>query len=582
MLYDGLNKEPTFDRRGEKEIKREQMNTGKNDRRLQEYTKRNGRPIINFFYTNRDGGNIFTPSRLESIRKFEQDIRIMPGFKDVCYSNEQGNCLPFDSIVPYFYPEGTLVNDIDSVLRSFTSSTKALAKMDRYFTKDNLRSNITMTTVWLNYGNADMFLESLHHELWEADASHKYPEIIVSWRNEYMTDLEAQEALQNDALWSLGALCFIATCIYVKVFNIFAVLAGVLGLVLSFTSALYWQNFFEFNGLTALHVAGIFVMLGIGCDDIFMTIDSYKHTEVEYHTQDETSSDSLEESLNGPEIVKKRMISAYKTAGSMLFISSLTTAICFFSNVLSSVIALRDFGSYMGTVVILNYLHVMTILPSALLVNELHIKPLQRKIWAVICSKANRPKTIHTDEERGNEEILAETAITLPPTPVTTLDTDDFVENDNEPQRHPAPPDDYRFLQYTESMGKLDRFFVQIYAPAVFKWRYAITSISVIASVVFAVLAWYTFSMYDGTIIVFKEKYNLGRVQRVVDLYYPEDLVKMYLDEGVEVFGDADVSMSDLQSFPGGVLVTSPTTTSPSGKLNWCGNYILESIVFCY
>lgn len=42
-------------------------------------------------------------------------------------------------------------------------------------------------------------------------------------------------------------------------------------------------------------------------------------------------------------------------------------------------ISIRDFGSYMGCVVVLNFVHVMTILPSALLVDELRLKPVRRK-----------------------------------------------------------------------------------------------------------------------------------------------------------------------------------------------------------
>ena len=65
----------------------------------------------------------------------------------------------------------------------------------------------------------------------------------------------------HDFKWSAVALGFIGLMVFVKVLNIISVLAGVLGLVLSFTSAMYWQYHFNFNELTAMHVAGIFVML---------------------------------------------------------------------------------------------------------------------------------------------------------------------------------------------------------------------------------------------------------------------------------------------------------------------------------
>ena len=71
----------------------------------------------------------------------------------------------------------------------------------------------------------------------------------------------AADALAHDIRWSLAALCFIAFVVFAKVRNAFEVLAGVSGLVLSFTSALYWQRHFDFDQLTAMHVAGVYVML---------------------------------------------------------------------------------------------------------------------------------------------------------------------------------------------------------------------------------------------------------------------------------------------------------------------------------
>ena len=139
--------------------------------------------------------------------------------------------------------------------------------------------------------------------------------------------------MEHDFKWSLVALSVIGLMIFVKIRSVFLVLAGMLGIFLSFTSALFWQYHFEFSDLSALHVAGIFVMLGIGADDVFLMIDAFEHTSIEI-AEDTGSSNQV---LSHTEIVRKRIISAYKTAGSMMLVSSVTTAICFFSNVFSAV-----------------------------------------------------------------------------------------------------------------------------------------------------------------------------------------------------------------------------------------------------
>lgn len=68
--------------------------------------------------------------------------------------------------------------------------------MDKYFSMDNLGSNVTTTTVWLDYvkpyrkDKVNRFLDSLHQKLWEADLEETYPDMLFSWRNEHMQDTE--------------------------------------------------------------------------------------------------------------------------------------------------------------------------------------------------------------------------------------------------------------------------------------------------------------------------------------------------------------------------------------------------------
>jgi hypothetical protein len=180
------------------------------------YSKPNGRTTMSIFYQNRNGGNVFTPQVLQSIRQFEQSIRDFPGFEDYCYGISE--CLPFDSLIPYFYPDGeTLVDDIDDVLSGFLGSELVLLKMDKYFGigSGQLASNITQTTIWFDQSKEDTtlpaFLERLHHDLlWKADHDQTYPELVFSWANSYVAKVEADDALNHDAVWSLAVSSYVA------------------------------------------------------------------------------------------------------------------------------------------------------------------------------------------------------------------------------------------------------------------------------------------------------------------------------------------------------------------------------------
>ena len=243
----------------------------------------------------------------------------------------------------------------------------------------------------------------------------------------------------------------------------------------------------------------------------------------------------------------------------MMLVSSLTTAICFFSNVSSAVISIRDFGSYMGCVVVLNFVHVMTILPSAILVDELRLKPLRQTFWAAICSRTKpSPVDVETDPQcpvsASQDCFIVASEGSVGPTPVQTavgLSTHNFDEARGEvitQETSSTSADELQslqnqhggtaFLNHLDDMTRLDRYFVTRYAPSVCRLRLCIIFISLIVSVILAVLAASYFSVYDGTIIVFKSKYNLGRVQRVVGEYYPDELVEMYTDENSDVIDE--------------------------------------------
>ena len=76
-------------------------------------------------------------------------------------------------------------------------------------------------------------------------------------------------------------------------------------------------------------------------EDISVRIcDSEGSTEDESNDQDSTDANI--------EILQQRMISAYKKAGSMMLVSSVTTSICFFSNAFGVLTVIQEFGIYMG------------------------------------------------------------------------------------------------------------------------------------------------------------------------------------------------------------------------------------------
>ncbi|KAL3920263.1 MAG: hypothetical protein SGILL_003349, partial [Bacillariaceae sp.] len=316
-----------------------------------------GGEAISVMYQNRNGGNVFEPEVLREIYEFEQSLYAFPGFGDYCFGFGRGRCVPIDSLVTHFFVNGEIVSDIEGIVRSFLGNQPALWKLDQNFGPDNLNSEVIRSFIFLNNVGGDQraahpFLESLYRDyFWKADQSNAYSHMIHTWDNAYLRDVEANDALRHDTLWSIGSLCFIALMVLLKVRSLFVVFFSMLGLVLAFAASYYWASIhFAIESPTLLWVAGLYVMLGIGADDIFLMVDSFEHTKIDFDANETSrcecaTEDDKEAKLD---VLRDRMQQAYRKAGGMMLVSSVTTAICFFSNAFGVLVVIQEFGIFMG------------------------------------------------------------------------------------------------------------------------------------------------------------------------------------------------------------------------------------------
>jgi len=496
---------------------------------------------ISIMYQNRNGGNVFEPDVLRAIHAFESSIYDFPGFDDYCYAIA-GKCVQIDSLIPSFFQNGEVVKDIDAVLRSFLTNQPALWKMDQYFGPDNLKSNVVRSFVFFRKMSREvdqkavfLFLESFYRDfLWKNDQKKgPYSAMVHTWNNGYLKGLEANDALTHDALWSIGSLCFVALIVFLKVQSAFVVFFAMLGMLLSFSVSYYWvSTHFSIQNITLLWVAGLFVMLGIGADDIFLMVDSFDHTKNEFlddthdsitdidvisHDDDDDDDDDddidIIEHQETKNVLRKRMESAYSRAGSMMLVSSVTTAICFFSNAFGVLTVVQEFGIFMGMVVLVNYVHVMTILPSSILVNEIYVVPFQQKYFGWLC------KQTRTDKANNH-----------------TYSKENDMENGSQ--------DSSRNV-LEENMNVLDRYLVGTHIPFINKRSSYLLVFSIILALILLALGAAKFSMNDGTIVLFSNKYNLGRVETITNLYFNEDIDKTVEKEQSEATTDESSNTDD-------------------------------------
>lgn len=106
--------------------------------------------------------------------------------------------------------------------------------------------------------------------------------------------------------------------------------------------------------------SGIFIILGIGCDDIFVFMDAFRQSEL----QPSAISGSLE----------TRFAWAYNRAALAMLSTSVTTTLAFGACAFSEIWDMRCFGVVNGFMVLADFVLVITWFPAAVVFHEKHLK----------------------------------------------------------------------------------------------------------------------------------------------------------------------------------------------------------------
>jgi len=149
--------------------------------------------------------------------------------------------------------------------------------------------------------------------------------------------------------------------LWVNTNSIFLSFCGMFEILVSFPLGLFiWLVLLQQPGVTYLMYNGIFIILGIGCDDIFVFLDAFRQSELE------------PPHISGT--LETRFAWAYNRAAGAMLATSLTTCLAFLGCAISQIWDIRCFGVVNGMMVLFDYLLVITWFPAAVIVYERHFK----------------------------------------------------------------------------------------------------------------------------------------------------------------------------------------------------------------
>ncbi|XP_051880078.1 protein dispatched homolog 1 isoform X2 [Pristis pectinata] len=146
-------------------------------------------------------------------------------------------------------------------------------------------------------------------------------------------------------------MCIYTRSMFITLMTMFAIISS---LIVSYFlyRIVFGFKFFPFMNLTAL-----IILVGIGADDAFVLCDVWNHTKFDKPQA---------------ELVETMGITLNHAALSM-FVTSFTTAAAFYANYVSNITAIRCFGVYAGTAILVNYVLMVTWLPAVVVLHERYL-----------------------------------------------------------------------------------------------------------------------------------------------------------------------------------------------------------------
>ncbi|XP_031628158.1 protein dispatched [Contarinia nasturtii] len=185
--------------------------------------------------------------------------------------------------------------------------------------------------------------------------------IDMGLKNELFDDL-----LFSNGCWliGLGAIC-VLKCILIYTNSILITISTVIANVLSVGVAYFvYQVVLQLPYFPFMNLLAIIVIVGIGADDCFIYVKEWRLSADEW----DTTAKHL------PKRSAKKLIflvtNTMEHAAKSIFVTSLTTAHAFMASYSSPITAIQCFSIYAATVIMVNYVLMMTWLPATVIIVE--------------------------------------------------------------------------------------------------------------------------------------------------------------------------------------------------------------------
>ncbi|XP_062604597.1 uncharacterized protein LOC134266358 [Saccostrea cucullata] len=333
-----------------------------------------------------DNGEIFSKNNLILIQ-YTENLMYNITYSTYCQKDEDFQCVKPKSIIRLF--DGTYLNLSSSftdlefnnpkhVLCCAMKFNETKEYIEYFLPKDydpcqpGSVASITRLLITIcdlfNLESEDQIRDFLIHEV-KPNLIDIRNNIIGDKMHMYFTSkmIYQSEALQqtyDDVIFAIGSFLFIFLVMWIQTKSFFITSFGIYSILTSFLLAnLIYRFILSYEYFGFLHIVSIFIILGIGADDVFVFYDSWRLTGKDTNL-----------------LTAHRLAEFYNRAAKTTFVTSLTTLAAFLVSGTSPLLPIRSFGLFTGILVGVNYVCDLVFFPTAIVLYSEKIRPKTIKV----------------------------------------------------------------------------------------------------------------------------------------------------------------------------------------------------------
>ena len=209
---------------------------------------------------------------------------------------------------------------------------------------------------------------------------------------------EWQSMQAKDISWVFFCLVSVGGYMYFHTGSGLYAAVGMTEIFLSMgVAGFFYRAIFQATYFAFMHILVLFVILGIGADDVFVFLDAFHQAESEL------------QSVIAEPTLSQRMEYTAMRASKAIFATSFTTAIAFFSTAITPILPIHAFGIFAGLVILSLYAINVFVMPPTIAVFERYLRGKTLLELAGFCRKGkgedDQPKEVTPRIKEGKTNM---------------------------------------------------------------------------------------------------------------------------------------------------------------------------------